>query len=115
MYDNSDSSWSAQRRGNRRPEAISSVLTGVLRSLGLTEQYNGWLVVERWPEIVGDAIARVSQALRFEDGVLYVAVNDAAWRQELAMKQEALLEKIKSLPYGRAIDQIRLVRGEKGK
>ena len=115
MYEKSDSSWSSRRPRNRRPTAISSVLSGVFSSLGLTEQYNGWQVVEHWPELVGEAIARVSTALKFEDGVLYVAVNDAAWRQELAMKQESLLDKIKSLPYGRAVKQIRLVRGEKGK
>ncbi len=115
MYEKSDSPR-ASRYGNRKStKTMSSVLSGVLHSLGLAEQFNGWLVVDRWPEIVGPAIAHVSRAIKYEDSVLYVAVDDSAWRQELAMKQESLLEKIKSFPYGHTVKQIRLVRGEKGK
>jgi predicted nucleic acid-binding Zn ribbon protein len=71
-------------------------------------------VVNRWPEIVGEQIARRTQAVRFEDGILYVAVPDAAWRQELAMQTENILREIHNLPYGQAVKQLRLVHGRKG-
>jgi len=98
----------------KKPVIISGVIESVIKSLGLTRKYNGWLVVTRWPEIVGEHIARVSRAIRFENGTLYVAVPDASWRQNLAMEIDNILEKIRKYPYGRSVTQIRLVRGEKG-
>jgi len=86
----------------------------VISSLGLTRSYNGWQVVNRWPDIVGKEIASRAHAFRYEDGCIYVAVEQSAWRQELSMRQEELLEKIRSYPGGRTIKEIRLVQGRKG-
>ena len=96
------------------PKAISGVIEKVVRSLGLSDRYHGWQVVTNWEEIVGETVARVAVATRFEDGVLYVAVADDAWRQELAMQTDSILEKIRTYPYGKGIKQLRLVRGKKG-
>ena len=101
-------------RSGGQPKHFSGVLGRVMRSLGLSNSYNGWLVVTRWPQIVGTAIAEKAGAVRYEDGSLYVAVQDASWRQELAMRQDELLEKIHSFPYGKAVKEIRLVQGRKG-
>ena len=101
-------------RAGRQPKHFSGVLSGVFRSLGLAGSYNGWLVVTRWPQIVGEAIAEKANAIRYEDGSLYVAVRDASWRQELAMRQDELLKKIHSFPYGTSVKEIRLVHGRKG-
>ena len=103
-----------ENRFYQKPSPISGVIASVIKSLGLTGKYNGWQVVDQWPEIVGEHIANVSRAFRFDDGVLYVAVKDASWRQNLAMELEAILAKIRSYPYGRAVKHIRLVSGEKG-
>ena len=103
------SDWSG-----RQPKHFSGVLSGLMRSLGLSGSYNGWLVVTNWPGIVGAAIAEKAEAVRYEDGLLYVAVRDASWRQELAMRQQELLDKIHSFPYGKSVKEIRLVQGRKG-
>lgn len=97
-----------------QPKPISGIVARVIQSLGLTGNYNGWMVVARWPEIVGEGIARVAKAINYEEGCLHVAVNDSSWRQELAMRKEELLTKIHSYPYGRSVKEIRLVRGKKG-
>jgi predicted nucleic acid-binding Zn ribbon protein len=70
--------------------------------------------VANWPEIVGDTIAGISRAVRYEQGVLYVAVEKDVWRQELTMRTETILKKIQSMPYGRAVEKIQLIRGGKG-
>ncbi|UCG60498.1 MAG: DUF721 domain-containing protein [Candidatus Zixiibacteriota bacterium] len=97
-----------------RPKEFSGVLGRVLKSLGLTGKYNGWLVVTRWDEIVGPAVSSKAKAVSYEDGCIFVAVRDSTWRQELSMRQEELLEKIHSLPYGKAVKRIRLVKDVKG-
>jgi len=102
-------------RGPRNdPKPISGVVRNVLASLGLARRYDGWLTVTNWPEMVGEQVAKVARAVRFEDGVLYVAVAGDVWRQELSMQTDAILKKIRSYPYGKVVTQLRLVRGEKG-
>lgn len=98
-------------RRNSHPKPVSGVIGRLISSLGISRNYNGWTVVANWPEIVGEEIARRAKAIRFQDGTLYIAVAESAWRQELAMQAESLLREIQSYPYGGAIKQIRLVRG----
>jgi len=100
-------------RNRKSPAPIAGIVDGIVASLGLTRQYHGWLMVSKWPEIVGEHYARRSRAFRFTDGVLYVAVEDAAWRQQMAMDTEKILKIIHAYPNGRVVKSLRLVRGEK--
>lgn len=114
MYDKQEQFGSGRRKSGRQPKPISGVLARVISSLGISRSYNGWQVVNRWPEIAGREIAARASAIRYDEGCIYIAVKDSAWRQELSMRQEELLEKIRSYPYGRGIKEIRLVQGKKG-
>lgn len=96
---------------SRQPRPISSVVGKVIRSLGMSRDYHGWIVVSKWPEIVGPAFAKQSRARRYRDGVLVVSVPDDSWRQELAMQTEEIMRKIQALPFGRSVKKIRLERG----
>jgi len=114
MYRRYDSPRRGGNRPDNAPKPISGVVENLIASLGLSRQYHGWLIVQHWPEIVGAQVAKVARAVRFEDGILYVAVPGDAWRQELAMQIESILASIHAKPYGRVVTQLRLVRGEKG-
>lgn len=103
-----------KRTGSGEPKRISGLLEDLFGRLGITRQYNGWSVVSQWPSIVGEMMAARSEAVKFDDGVLIVSVRDDAWRQELSLQKEDILQKIKSLPHGSAVKQIRLIRGRKG-
>ena len=89
-------------------------MDSVIGSLGLQKSYNGWQVVSQWPEIVGEQIARRAKAIRFDDGTLYVAVEDASWRQNLAMDIDNILAAIHKYPFGKAVKQIKLTGTERG-
>ena len=110
----SQSQNTARKKNARALHPISGVLNSIMKSLGISKNYNGWLVVSHWPQIVGEQIAKVTCAERYDDGILYVAVANDAWRQELTMQIETILEEIRRLPYGKAIKQVRLVGGRKG-
>ena len=103
------------RGASKMPKPIGGVIDNVIRSLGLTRSFYGWQIVSRWPEIVGEMIAKRATAFRFEDGTLFVAVPDATWRHTLSMQTEEILEKIHNLTGGKYVRRIRLVQGEKGK
>ncbi len=114
MYHRYDSPRRGGNRPRNAPKPIAGVVENLIASLGLTRRYHGWMTVQHWPEIVGEQVAKVARAIRFEDGILYVAVPGDAWRQELAMQIDSILDGIHARPYGRVVTQIRLVRGEKG-
>ncbi|MDH4157694.1 MAG: DUF721 domain-containing protein [candidate division Zixibacteria bacterium] len=101
-------------KGRAQPKPLGGIIDNVVRSLGISRSYNGWLVVSQWPEIVGEGIAEKAKAVRYEEGTIYVAVPDASWRHNLSMETEQILRKIHTLPYGKGVRQLRLVSGEKG-
>jgi len=93
---------------------MSGIIDRLVASMGLQRNYYGWLVVSQWADLVGEHYARRSRAFRFDDGVLYVAVEDASWRQMLALDSEKVLKIIHACPHGHVVKELRLVRGEKG-
>ena len=95
----------------QKPTKLNAVVDRLMISLGMGKAYQGWRIVEKWPEIVGADIAKVARAERFSDGMLTVVVEKDAWRQELEMQLEQILTKIRSLPGGRAVDKIILRAG----
>jgi len=95
----------------RRPAGLAELIESLIVSLGQGRTFHGWRIVARWPEIVGPEIARISHAVRFANGVLTVVVEKDAWRQELEMQLEHILDKVRSLPEGRAVEKIVLRAG----
>ena len=105
---------SGQEKSRRpQPKPLGGALHNAVKSLGISRNY-GWLVVTKWPNIVGEQIARRSRAFRYDDGRLFIAVPDAPWRQELALQTDHLLKKIHTLPFGHVVKELRFVQGEKG-
>lgn len=98
----------------KKPQLISGVLDRTMRALGLSRKFDGWQVVVHWADIVGETVADKATAIRYDDGTLYVSVPDDVWRQQLSMEIESILKDVHALPYGRAVKQIRLQRGNKG-
>jgi predicted nucleic acid-binding Zn ribbon protein len=98
----------------KEPARIGGAIGKLMQSLGLKRPYDGWQVVVNWPEIVGDEISSRAEAIRYENGTVFVVVPDDSWRQQLSLQTEMILEKIHSYPYGRAVKTLRLVKGKKG-
>lgn len=97
----------------RHPQPLSRLVDKLMASLGLARRYDGWRVVNEWTDIVGQKLAERARAVRFAEGVLYVAVDDDSWRQELSMQLETILDEIHQRPYGRAVKEIRFESGFK--
>jgi len=91
------------------PVRVGSLLDGILSRYGLSYALGGWKIVVDWPEIVGERIAAKARAVRYEDDTLLVSVPDAAWRQELLMDTDRILQKIHEIPGGKAVKKIRFV------
>lgn len=60
-----------------------------------------------WPELVGEAIGRVSRPVRLEAGVLVIQVTSPAWARELAQQEQTLLARIRESLGARAVRSVR--------
>jgi len=79
----------------RAPETIGSIIETMLGERGYLSPCRELEVVRSWPAIVGDRIASVSECSRVENGVLYVRVSSASWRQEISYVKHHILESIR--------------------
>jgi len=87
------------------PRAAGDILAKVMSDLGLSEKLREREALTRWPELVGPEVAQRSQALRIREGVLYVRVDSASWRQELHFLKGKILDIYRErLGPGRVLD-----------
>lgn len=54
-------------------------------------------ILRRWDEVVGAEMARRSSPDRYGQGTVWVAVQSAAWAQELRMAKDLILERLNGL------------------
>lgn len=47
-----------------------------------------------WRSVVGDLLAQRSHPYRYKDGILYIAVQNNSWLQELVPRKQEILAKI---------------------
>lgn len=81
-------------RRRTRPVAVGDLVSRTLNDLGAGDRVEQAQVVLEWAERVGPQLASVCQARAVTpDGTLFVNVISSAWANELALMQQALLEK----------------------
>jgi len=76
------------------PQPLGALLKKMLDELGLSSRLRQYDVVSSWPEIVGDQIARVTEAYKVDRGILFIRVRTSEWRNELLMRKPEILQKI---------------------
>lgn len=100
-------------KSNATPLQVEGVFASVVKSMGIGNRYAGWLMVEKWPSIVGETIAKVSHAVQFDKGAIVVEVPDSSWRHHLTLQAEEILRAIHQQPHGSAVSQIRFIAHQK--
>lgn len=83
------------------------VLDKFVHSLGITKKMKQFSVITSWPEIVGEQVARVTEAERIDNGILFVKTATAPWRNELTMRRMEILEKVNSAAGSKLVKEIR--------
>lgn len=75
-----------------KPTRVGMVLAAFLKSSGLAERVGQAAVVDAWPALVGERIARAAHPESVAaDGTLFVRVKSSAWRQELSLMTPEVL------------------------
>ena len=99
-------------RKSKAPEPVNAVLERVLGSLNLglkVKQYRIWDV---WNSLVGEAIARQAQPQQIRAMVLWVAVSNSTWMQQLEFMKRQIIERINERIGETVIRDIRFRIGE---
>ena len=76
------------------PEKIGTIVESVLSERGYLNICKELSVLRAWPSIVGEALRDIAECTRVDQGVLYVRVASAPWRQEIVFMKQQLLVKI---------------------
>jgi len=77
------------------PERINKIIPRVLRPLDMDNRIKNWAAVEKWAEIVGERIAKHTQATHVDTENLFVAVDNPVWQGQLFIMKAQILEKMK--------------------
>ncbi len=95
-------------------DSIQAVLKSALRRFGLDHKIEQYRFVEHWPKIVGAPIARHTKPAGIQNRILYVEVLNSGWAQELSMRRETILKRVKTFcDTSVQIDDVRFVLSER--
>lgn len=72
---------------------ISQVLPGILHDIGKNFQNRPDLILAAWPDVIGQKLAPMTQAVSFSDGFLVVKVHNSTLYSLLAQNDKPRLLK----------------------
>lgn len=97
---------------SRKPVALGSVVDKILENHGVLDQVRRMSVLDEWPELVGEAVRRVTHARSVEEAVLIVEVRNSAWLMELNMMKGDFVRRVNEHMPDTPIERIVFVQAE---
>ncbi len=88
-------------------ETAGAVLRRVLAESGLQRRLEERRVLELWPQVAGERIARCSRPVDLADGVLTLEADNAVWRQELTLMAPLIVQRFNQACGAGAVREIR--------
>ncbi len=96
----------------KRLERLSSTLGSALKSCGLQGRLVEYRILIQWEKTVGSSIARHARPKILRGKKLFVAVDSAAWMQQLTLMRPEIIEKLNGDVGKGVIKEIALNLGE---
>ncbi len=87
---------SRSKRGRRasEPQSVGEALEDVIADRGWTTQVSVHLLLGRWPELVGAAVADHTRPESFDKGVVLIRCDSTAWATQLRLMAPQLLARL---------------------
>jgi len=79
---------------NNNEDSLGGAIEKLLKAYGLEEGYYAAAVVTHWENLMGPAVARRTQSIKIQNGVLIVKIESAALRQELSYGKDKIVQQI---------------------
>jgi hypothetical protein len=99
-----------KRRADRpstKPLRSGALVDEVFRWLKLEEPARSYRAVRAFARAAGPRIGARARAERLRGATLYVRVSTSAWSHELHALKEALLHKLRAIPGGECVEELR--------
>ena len=90
-------------------ELLKNAIKEAVKKTGIDVALKQESAVFLWGDVVGRAVAGVTEATGVEKGVLVVKTSSPAWRQELHMQKKEIINKINKNIGSEAIKEIRFI------
>jgi predicted nucleic acid-binding Zn ribbon protein len=89
------------------PAKVGALLSDLLEKRGLRTQVRRMEILDLWPDIVGEALAKVTRARGVDGTALLVEVRSSAWLMELDLMKGDFLERVnqrlEDVPFERVV------------
>jgi predicted nucleic acid-binding Zn ribbon protein len=92
-------------------DTVAKILEKTLRKLPSAKKIKGQMIIDAWPEAVGEKISQKSRALSVENGILFVWVNDSVWAQHLSLQKRKIISQLHRLTATRLLKDVRFQVG----
>ncbi len=73
---------------------LGQIIEQVLRKRKMWRQYQQYLIIDQWDQLVGKEIAAVTSVRCLQRQVLRVLVSDSTWAYHLTLLKPELIEKL---------------------
>lgn len=90
---------------------IGAALPQTLRSLGISRRTREAQALYLWPRLLGEDLARETQALKLTGGTLWVTASSTALAHQLHLERGRLLEQLNTMIGAPVIREIRYRQG----
>lgn len=84
----------ASGSGDRDPMALGDALEGLIQERGWATEVNVHLLLGRWPDLVGQAVAEHSVPESYRDKVVVVRCSSTTWAAQLGLMAPQLVAKL---------------------
>ncbi len=85
---------------------LGPVIESILRRNNLWSGYQRYLIIEKWPEIVGSELSAVTKAVKISNGLLHVMVKDSVWSYHLSLLKPQLIKKLNNYVGSKVVNDI---------
>ena len=88
---------------------LPSVLENILKKYELTEAVKSEQLMAQWNSMVGDKIAKQCKPIEINDGELIIKAKNNIWKQELAQRQDDLLNLLNGRIKSSLVKKIKII------
>lgn len=78
----------------RKTVHISEVIQELLKKNNMKSRLDETTITQKWEEVVGKTMAKYTQKVHVNKGILYVEVTSSVARNELVMNRSLLIERL---------------------
>ena len=79
----------------KKPQKLGDIVRSVLSERGYLKQCLEAEIISKWPDLVGERIAEVTECTDVRNGIIYVRVFSSSWRNEISFLKKEIMDKIK--------------------